>query len=57
MTRYFTALMVYMVTFSIVGIMFDGFDSKRSAVITVILSSAATFMAYLLYPVFTHHDK
>lgn len=57
MTRYFTALIVYMIVFSIVGIMFDGFDSKSSTTITVIIASSATFGVYLLYPIFTHHDK
>ena len=46
-----------MIVFSIVGIMFDGFDSKSSTTITVIIASSATFGVYLLYPIFTHHDK
>ncbi|MDO4914306.1 hypothetical protein [Corynebacterium sp.] len=57
MTRYFTALMVYMYVFSIVGITFDGFDSKEGAITTALLSSAAAFVVYFLYPIFRRRDK
>ncbi len=57
MTRYFTALMTFMVVWLIVGIMFDGFDSNQGAAVTVIISVAAAGLVYLLYPSFTSREK
>lgn len=57
MTRYFTALLVYMVVFSLAGNLLDGFDSKQGAAMTVLLSTAAACVVYLLYPIFNQHDE
>lgn len=57
MTRYFTALIVFMAVLSIAGIMFDGIDSKQGIAITVIVSLASAAVIYWLYPFFTDLEK
>lgn len=46
MTRYFTAVITFMVVLSITMVMFDGFDSRQGLASTVILSLAAAAAAY-----------
>lgn len=48
MTRYFTAVITFMVVLSIAMVMFDGFDSRQGLASTVILSLAAAAAAYVL---------
>lgn len=48
MTRYFTAVITFMVVLSIAMAMFDGFDSRQGLASTVILSLAAAAGAYVL---------
>ncbi|MDK4301823.1 MULTISPECIES: hypothetical protein [Corynebacterium] len=57
MTRYFTALIAFMVVLSIAGIMFDGIDSKQGIAITIIVSLASAAVIYWLYPFFTNPEK
>ncbi|SFG20825.1 hypothetical protein [Corynebacterium spheniscorum] len=48
MTRYFTAVITFMVVLSIAMVVFDGFDSRQGLASTVILSLAAAAGAYVL---------
>lgn len=48
MTRYFTAVITFMVVLSIAMVVFDGFDSRQGIASTVILSLAAAAAAYVL---------
>ncbi|MDK4303452.1 hypothetical protein QPX33_08370 [Corynebacterium propinquum] len=57
MTRYFTAWITFMVALSIAGIMFDGFDSKQSIAVTVIVSLASAAVIYWLHPFSTNLEK
>lgn len=50
MTRYFTAVLSFMVVSAIVGIMFDGYGSRQGTVDTVIVSLVAAILVYVFGP-------
>lgn len=47
-TRYFSALLAFMVIFSIGGAMFNGFATERGVVVTVLLALLGGAIGYFL---------
>lgn len=46
MTRYFSALLIFMVVFSIGGAMFDAFASPQRVLVTILLALVGAGIAY-----------
>lgn len=57
MGRYFTALMSWMVSWTVIGPMLVGSDSKEETSFNLITSLAIGYMVYWLYPIFTNRKK